>query len=1705
MAVAEVHPGVEELVAFTLGTLEDETDESIGDHIASCPSCQELAANAPDDAFVELLRNVHARRGFGTDSVAGTAAQSQTPPPQLATDQTGELAPAVAPAAQAESDRLQVPDALPADLARHERYRVVRLLGSGGMGAVYAAEHRVMQRLVALKVMKPAYTASPAALERFRHEVRAAARLSHPNIVMTHDAEDAGETNFLVMEFVEGTDLGRLVQERGLLPVDRACDYVRQAALGLQYAFEQGMVHRDLKPHNLMLTPDGRIKILDFGLSRFASEAADAAGLTSTGIVLGTVDYIAPEQADNARQADIRSDIYSLGCTLYHLLAGRPPFSTGTALQKVLAHVEKKPLPLTELRPDLPEKLMLVLDRMMAKNPMHRYQTPGEVALALQSFLDAPPVARQLMPRLAERTMDIDGTGLTKEPARNRRRPTFAIAAAFLAFFVISSLGVCVYRIATDNGELIIETDNDDVEVVVSKGGKVVKLIDTKSGKHFTLDSGEYELALKGDADGLVLSRDKMTLKRGDTVLAKISRRNPHEPKPNPGEPVTEPPVARRPPEGVVAWWPANANAKDSVGNNHGTLKGGVTFAPGVAGQAFRLDGATRYVEVPRSDLWGFGRRDFSIELWVQFRAVARSNDVGHPSAIFIGCDEGPGARDKWFFGYGDGLLNFIFGKAGKGGSYAKAEFSPDLDQWYHLAVTRSRGTFTIYVDGVPVASEKVDLIMPNPDAPLTIGQAEGLGFVSGLIDEVAIYDRALSPAEVKARWSALAPAHKPLEKKVREIRRFEGHKNGAFGVAFSPDGRYALSGAGDGIVRLSEVATGREVRQFVGHEKAVFDVAFSPDGRQALTTSEDQTVRLWDVGTGKEIRVLKGNAPGIGGMAFLPDGRRAVSVCAGGIDGSVRLWDLESGEELRRITVEQPRGVAVSSDGRRALSASWRINLVKLWDLETGAMVREMRGHTSGVNNVAFLPEGRQALSTSNDRTLRLWDLDDGLEIHCLSGHTDAVNSVVITRDGRCAVSASNDKTVRVWDLQTGKELHCFKGHTGAVMGVAVSPDGRYALSGSHDGTMRLWQLSGLPNEPVGEVRRFEGHTGDAHCVAYSPDGRYAVSGSGWPTGDGTIRLWDVATGKQIHKFDSLAHARTEAGTRPSRPEQNVLCVAFSPDGRHIVYGGDGNTAVLLDVATGKEVWRFAGFGDAVLNLAFSPNGRQIIAAGQDCLARVLDADTGKELCKFEGHVTAPFIRADGSHARVMQAAFTPDGKRAVSGGDDGTIYLWDVKTGEKLQSFEGSKGVGSVAISPGGRYVLSSSFEDQPIRLWDMATGKLVREFIGHKGVVFRVAFSHDGCRVISGSSDKTVRLWDAATGKELHCFAAHTDLIKGVAFSPDDRYAISASQDKSLRLWRLPEPPVEQVGEVRRFEGHTGDVWHVALSADGRFALSVGSDQTARLWDVATGAQLYCFEGISEDNLGVAFSPDSKTAFCGSGGEVHSWEVATGKERAPLRSPPARSFPNCGRIRSVAISDDGRKLLGAGIHAAVLWDLQTGKVLQNLDKSGWIHCGALSGDGTQILTGADGAHFGPPSMRLWDAKTGQEIRRFAGHINGVGDVVFSPDGRLCVSGEDSIVRVFDVASGKELLSIPHAPHGLRRGAFLPDGQRFLSTGGDGGLYLWDLRNGQKLHSFKGHTGLVYAVAVSRDGRYALSSGVDKTVRLWRLPDLPAAKENP
>ena len=265
----------------------------------------------------------------------------------------------------------------------------MRELGRGGMGVVYLAHNTLMGRDEVLKVMGRQIMERPGVLDRFLREIRAVAKLRHPNIVTAYSAVRLGESIVFAMEYVEGLDLARMVKAKGPLPVGHACNFVYQAALGLQHAHEEGLVHRDIKPANLMLSRKGdkaTVKVLDFGLAKVTREEKVDGGLTSDGQVLGTPDFIAPEQILDAQSADIRADIYSLGGTLYYLLTGRPPFQANSLYDIYQAHISRDADPLNLVRPEVPAELAALVAKMMAKEPDRRFQTPGEVAQALTPF-----------------------------------------------------------------------------------------------------------------------------------------------------------------------------------------------------------------------------------------------------------------------------------------------------------------------------------------------------------------------------------------------------------------------------------------------------------------------------------------------------------------------------------------------------------------------------------------------------------------------------------------------------------------------------------------------------------------------------------------------------------------------------------------------------------------------------------------------------------------------------------------------------------------------------------------------------------------------------------------------------------------------------------------------------------------------------------------------------------------------------------------------------------------------------------------------------------------------------------------------------------------------------------------------------------------------------------------------------------------------
>ena len=297
------------------------------------------------------------------------------------------------------------------------KYKLLRLLGTGGMSSVYLAEHMTLHNKVAIKVLPVKRIDQTSYLARFEREAQSSARLNHPHIARAFDLDTSGSIHFIVMEYIDGTDLHARVKQEGPLPVRDAADFIRQAALGLHHAHEEGLVHRDIKPANLMVDKRGHVKILDLGLALANDDEEASLTKEHDEKVLGTADYLSPEQARDSHKADRRSDIYSLGCTLYYLLVGKAPFAKGSLAERIRAHMNEPAPNLLDTRPEVPAAIVELYFRMMEKQPEARQQTAQEVADSLASWLTTTAAAagrqRPDPPRRPSlrRTADTSGAG----------------------------------------------------------------------------------------------------------------------------------------------------------------------------------------------------------------------------------------------------------------------------------------------------------------------------------------------------------------------------------------------------------------------------------------------------------------------------------------------------------------------------------------------------------------------------------------------------------------------------------------------------------------------------------------------------------------------------------------------------------------------------------------------------------------------------------------------------------------------------------------------------------------------------------------------------------------------------------------------------------------------------------------------------------------------------------------------------------------------------------------------------------------------------------------------------------------------------------------------------------------------------------------------------------------------------------------------
>jgi WD40 repeat protein len=966
------------------------------------------------------------------------------------------------------------------------RYRIVEEFRRGGMGVIYRAWDAALEREVALKVLPESAASTPEARDRFLREAQLAAQLHHPHIVPVYDTGTWQGQVYLSMPLIDGTTLdGAALDLRGKITA------MRHVALAIHHAHGQGIVHRDIKPSNLLYDNQGRVYVTDFGLARRTDVSKR---LTLTGEVMGTPAYMPPEQA-RGQEVDARSDVYSLGATLYELVCGRAPFLGSDAFGIVNKVLTEEPAAPRACNPLLARDIETIIQKAMDKVPARRYATAGELAEDLGRYLEGRPIRAR--------------PASVFEQARkwSRRHPAASALMAVSALALIAMVSGGLWYNARLRAALA-ESERRRADGLLNEGNVM------SSARRWVEARERYQEA-RAILDQLGASPLAADLGIWDTFTSSPPPLLSFQGHAGAVRGVAFSPDGRRALTGgadrALRLWKVSTGEALRVFEGHAATVSNILFSP---------DGRRA---LSRSD-------DHVVKLWDLETGRALASYPGNHGAGFT--------HDGRLVLLSDAVHDAETGTVIANFSGSAAAYSPFA---MFGSRTLSASGFLLTHDGDSLAGHAgvISTVAFSPDGKRALSGSHDneiklwdlesrkeirslLGHTGALTGVLFLPDglRGVSAGEDRtARLWDLETG--------RELRTLAGHLGAVTSIAASPDGRLCLSGGGDGRLLLHLIDSAPEVTPLSGHDAEVSSIAFSPDGRWVLSGSKDKSVRLWDAATGLPLATFKGECR-VQAAALSADGRLAVT---GGHDGSLELWDATSGRRLWRAThfggapaspgdPSGVAGVALSDDGRLVLSGANGGGL-KLWEVATGQEVLALKGHARTVPGVAFRPDRRTAVSGSLDGTIRVWELESGLERRSMGGRRGPVWGMALSPDGAAALSGNEDRTVSLWDLETGEERKVFSGHTSPVRGVALSPDGRLAASASLDRTIKLWDI-----ESGREVRTLTGHAHHVLCVAFSPDGRSLLSGSL----DMTARLWDFSRLARHREFEPrLERARWE------------------------------------------------------------------------------------------------------------------------------------------------------------------------------------------------------------------------------------------------------------------------------------------------------------------------------------------------------------------------------------------------------------------------------------------------------------------------------------------------------------------------------------------------------------------------------------------------
>jgi WD40 repeat protein len=913
-------------------------------------------------------------------------------------------------------------------------------------------------------------------------------------------------------------------------------------------------------------------------------------------------------------------------------------------------------------------------------------------------------------------------------------------------------------------------------------------------------------------------------------------------------------------------------------------------------------------------------------------------------------------------------------------------------------------------------------------------------------------------------------------------VTRLKGHDDAVYSVAYSPDGKYLVTGSLDHTLKLWDVAAGKEIKTYggkTGHQKMVLAVTFSPDGQMIASGSADNTLKVWDVPVSSPIRSLPTGAAATA-VALSADGTKLAAGCK---DGSVRLLNAADFKELYKLAGHQGAvtGVAFSANGQILASAS-ADRTVRFWNVANGQLVAAVGAHAGAVNGVTIHPNNTAAYSVGDDGMLKFWQIPPAAA-KVLPGHTAAIHALAMSLDGSLLVSGGEDKTVRQFAVAGAKEIRALSGPQGPIASVALNAPNTLIAAGSSDRHVYLWNAA--DGKPAGQILS---HDGAVTGVQFHPQGtQLATAGA-----DGLVKLWAVpaAPSRTIAHPDSVLAAvaspdskklytgsadrivRVWDATKPAMERQftghtaPVTALAVSANGQILASGGADATIRLWNQAMGKEADTIIAHGGPITSLALSPAGNQLLSTGEDGLVKLWQLPTVPP---------KTFIHPD----QVTALALTADGARVLTGAGDKTVRLWNLATGAKEREYTNGPTLPISALALGGNgATIAAGSLDKSVTLWNVADGKVVQK-ITLPAPAQAIAFTPDSQQVALGLADGAIKLLKVADAKETRSLTGHKGAITGLAFSAKGDVLYSASADKTVQSWALPD------GTPKTKFDHDAAIADLALSKDGTLLAAAG-DKAVKVWNLADGKVIAAWTAPAESR-GIAISPDkARLVLAGADKLARIYEID---------GRLVESFAHDGPVQAATFIDGKRVVTVAADKTARLW---TSSLVWQKPHAGPARRAVFTPKGDQVLSGGD-----DKAIRIWNAADGKQIKALANPEGTITQLGISADGaRIASAGSDKSAKVWTLADGKVVATIAVGGP-VQCLALSPNGQRIavsLAGGKDASIRIYDVALGRELEQLADHAGSVTSLAFQGDNRTLITGALDKTARILDVPVLTA-----